>query len=45
MLASLPMYDLPEIRDQTDAFWAALAKAYGVKGELRARWRMDGPMA
>ena len=34
MLASLPMYDLPEIREATDAFWAALAKAYGVEGGL-----------
>jgi ABC-type phosphate/phosphonate transport system substrate-binding protein len=34
MLASLPMYDLPEIRDATDGFWAAVARAYGVQGEL-----------
>ncbi len=34
MLASLPMYDLPELREATDAFWAAIAQAYGVKGSL-----------
>ena len=34
MLASLPMYDLPEVRDATDAFWAAMAKASGVEGGL-----------
>ena len=31
MPASLPMYDLPEMRDSTDAFWAAVAKACGVE--------------
>jgi ABC-type phosphate/phosphonate transport system substrate-binding protein len=25
-IASLPMYDLPEVRDDTDRFWAALSK-------------------
>jgi ABC-type phosphate/phosphonate transport system substrate-binding protein len=34
MLASLPMYDLPEIRNVTDGFWAAVAQSYGVKGPL-----------
>jgi ABC-type phosphate/phosphonate transport system substrate-binding protein len=34
MIASLPMYDLPEVRDATDSFWAAVAKAYGVSGAL-----------
>jgi ABC-type phosphate/phosphonate transport system substrate-binding protein len=34
MLASLPMYDLPEVREATDAFWAAIARAYGVEGGL-----------
>jgi ABC-type phosphate/phosphonate transport system substrate-binding protein len=34
MLASLPMYDLPEVRASTDALWIALAQAYGVSGEL-----------
>jgi ABC-type phosphate/phosphonate transport system substrate-binding protein len=45
MLANLPMYDLPEIREATDEFWAELAKTYGVRGALRrdhdwsALWR------
>jgi ABC-type phosphate/phosphonate transport system substrate-binding protein len=45
MLASLPMYDFPEVREATDAFWAAIAKAYGVSGVLTrqgdwaATWR------
>jgi ABC-type phosphate/phosphonate transport system substrate-binding protein len=30
MLASLPMYDFPEIATETDAFWAALAEELGV---------------
>jgi ABC-type phosphate/phosphonate transport system substrate-binding protein len=34
MIASLPMYDLPETREATDSFWAAVAKAYGVSGGL-----------
>ncbi len=34
MLASLPMYDFPEIREATDSFWAAIAKAYGTSGGL-----------
>ena len=45
MLASLPMYDLPEVREANDSFWAAVAKAYGVHGTLTrdadwsASWR------
>ncbi len=39
MLASLPMYDLPELRVATDGFWAAIAEAYGVRGELT--WGSD----
>jgi ABC-type phosphate/phosphonate transport system substrate-binding protein len=45
MLASLPMYDLPEIRAATDAFWTAVAQSYGVAGKLSrahdwtASWR------
>jgi ABC-type phosphate/phosphonate transport system substrate-binding protein len=45
MLATLPMYDFPELREATDAFWAALAKEYGVSGVLTrdtdwtAAWR------
>ncbi len=34
MLASLPMYDFPELREATDGFWAAVAEAYGLTGEL-----------
>jgi ABC-type phosphate/phosphonate transport system substrate-binding protein len=30
MLASLPMYDLPEMRQATDGFWAAMAQRLGV---------------
>ena len=30
MIASLPMYDLPEARGATDQFWAALADALGI---------------
>jgi ABC-type phosphate/phosphonate transport system substrate-binding protein len=36
MLASLPMYDWPEIREDTDRFWAVLARELGVSGLL---WR------
>ncbi len=32
--ASLPMYDWPEIREHTDAFWHGLAGYMGWKGEL-----------
>jgi len=42
MIASLDMYDLPEIRDATDAWWAALARAFeaeGVAGVPRTRTR------
>ncbi len=45
MIASLPMYDLPEIRAETDGFWAALASVYGTKsgltrgGDFQAPWR------
>jgi ABC-type phosphate/phosphonate transport system substrate-binding protein len=31
-VASLPMYDLPEIRDATDAWWSGLAKAFVREG-------------
>lgn len=30
MLATLPMYDFPEVHEATDALWAAIAKEYGV---------------
>jgi ABC-type phosphate/phosphonate transport system substrate-binding protein len=38
MIAALPLYDWPELRAETDAFWAALA------GRLRARG-FDAPEA
>ena len=31
-IASLPMYDLPELREFTDAWWAALARAFRQTG-------------
>jgi ABC-type phosphate/phosphonate transport system substrate-binding protein len=31
-LASLPMYDLPEVREATDAWWAGLAEAFRREG-------------
>ena len=34
MLASLPMYDWPEFRRHTDAFWQGFAKHAGLEGEL-----------
>jgi ABC-type phosphate/phosphonate transport system substrate-binding protein len=34
MVASLPMYDLPELREATDEFWHAVARAAGLDGEL-----------
>jgi hypothetical protein len=34
MIASLPMYDLPEIRWATDAWWRGLAKHIGIEGSL-----------
>lgn len=34
MLASLPMYDLPEIREATDSFWRSIARCYGVECQL-----------
>jgi ABC-type phosphate/phosphonate transport system substrate-binding protein len=34
MIASLPMYDLPEIRATTDAWWRGLSGHMGIKGEL-----------
>jgi ABC-type phosphate/phosphonate transport system substrate-binding protein len=32
MIASLDMYDLPEIREATDAWWAALARGFEAEG-------------
>ena len=52
--ASLPMYDLPEVRDHTDRFWAAVAeemRGLGMAGvpealerpaDHRAAWRPRG---
>ena len=34
MIASLPMYDWPEIRQHTDVFWKGLAKHAGIGGSL-----------
>lgn len=34
MVASLPMYDLPELREATDRFWHAIAREAGLEGEL-----------
>lgn len=31
-IAALPMYDVPELRPQTDALWAALARAMAAEG-------------
>jgi ABC-type phosphate/phosphonate transport system substrate-binding protein len=45
MIASLPMYDLPEIRWATDQFWAALAEELKVEipltrtGDFKETWR------
>ncbi len=34
MFATLPMYDWPEIRDETDALWRAISERLGVDVEL-----------
>jgi ABC-type phosphate/phosphonate transport system substrate-binding protein len=34
IVASLPMYDWPEIRQQTDAFWQGFARHAGLAGSL-----------
>ncbi|MBL8906629.1 MAG: PhnD/SsuA/transferrin family substrate-binding protein, partial [Rhizobiales bacterium] len=47
MLASLPMYDWPEIRPATDAWWAAIARHAGLgfpltrADDYAALWRRD----
>ncbi|MFO1033391.1 MAG: PhnD/SsuA/transferrin family substrate-binding protein [Hyphomicrobiales bacterium] len=47
MLASLPMYDLPELRAATDALWQAVARQLGVvlpltrAADFMAPWRDD----
>jgi hypothetical protein len=43
-IASLPMYDLPEIRTATDQWWKRLADALrqeGIDGVPDALWRGD----
>ncbi|MBC8037738.1 MAG: PhnD/SsuA/transferrin family substrate-binding protein [Rhizobiales bacterium] len=35
MIASLPMYDWPEVRDATDAWWAGIARHSNVAGKLQ----------
>lgn len=48
MIASLPMYDWPELREATDAWWAGIARHMGVSGALQrgtdhtAPWRQTG---
>jgi len=48
MIASLPMYDLPELRGATDAWWRGLARHMGIAGDLDrgpdhlAPWRYPG---
>lgn len=43
-IASLPMYDLPEVEKATDAFWAGLARAFRREGlqDVPATLRRDG---
>jgi ABC-type phosphate/phosphonate transport system substrate-binding protein len=41
MRASLPMYDLPELRAATDAWWAGLARALGRQGFAGAPAALD----
>jgi len=40
-LAALPMYDLPELRDATDALWSALAEALRARGIEGVPSRLD----
>ena len=35
MIASLPMYDWPEVRESTDAWWAGIARHLGTHATLR----------
>lgn len=43
MIASLPMYDLPELRPHTDRLWQALAAALGVSLSLSRGADWAGP--
>ncbi|MGD1878047.1 MAG: phosphate/phosphite/phosphonate ABC transporter substrate-binding protein [Kiloniellaceae bacterium] len=48
MLASLPMYDLPELRAETDALWDGFARAFraeGLRNVPQALTRGDDVMA
>ena len=40
MLASLPMYDLPELREATDAWWSGLRRALTAAGIANAPGRL-----
>jgi ABC-type phosphate/phosphonate transport system substrate-binding protein len=42
-VASLPMYDLPELQSTTDAFWAAIATKLGERGIDAPKTLMRGP--
>lgn len=48
MLATLSMYDWPEIREATDAWWAGIARHLGIEAplsrpaEFRSAWRNPG---
>jgi ABC-type phosphate/phosphonate transport system substrate-binding protein len=35
MIASLPMYDWPEVREATDAWWAGIARHAGLSGNFQ----------
>ena len=43
-IASLPMYDLPEVRRATDAWWAGLAAGFTRAGvaDVPTRWTATG---
>jgi hypothetical protein len=41
MIAALPMYDWPEIREATDAWWAGLARAFRREGPARRAGPVD----
>ena len=41
--ASLPMYDWPEVRPATDAFWAGVARQAGLLGALQRGGSYDDP--
>jgi ABC-type phosphate/phosphonate transport system substrate-binding protein len=42
MIASLPMYDWPEVREATDALWTAIAARLGVAAPLDRSHPFDG---